>query len=184
MARLLCFLGVFRPDHRRSFWSAFTTGSLVYLRLCLLIQISLTATWSLSARFRNSRDSISLSRSVNTWSVRVKNTLNTLSVEKTKINKYTVYRQPLQHLKEDHGVWLSPNWDLSLQITLRAHEERLATPPWSKHWCGIFYVPQEPDKWRCCETGPTVFRAYPRRTESLIVCRCHYYKDSTLFLDI
>ena len=28
------------------------------------------------------------------------------------------------------------------------------------------------------ETGPPVYRPYPRRLESLIICRCHY-KDST-----
>ena len=31
---------------------------------------------------------------------------------------------------------------------------------------------------RACEQGPTVYRPYPRRPESLIVCRC-YYKGST-----
>ena len=31
---------------------------------------------------------------------------------------------------------------------------------------------------KCCETGPTVFRSYPRRLECLTVCRCHY-KGST-----
>ena len=57
---------------------------------------------------------------------------------------------------------------------------RLTTTPWStsptlfEQWCGFFYVPQEPDKCKCCETGPTVFCPYPRRLESLTVCRCHY----------
>ena len=47
-------------------------------------------------------------------------------------------------------------------------------------WCGFFYVPQEPDKCKSCETRPTVFPPYPRRLESLTVCRCHY-KGSTFF---
>ena len=47
-------------------------------------------------------------------------------------------------------------------------------------WCGFFYVPQEPDKCKCCETRPTVVRPYPRRLESLTICRCHY-KGSTFF---
>ena len=33
---------------------------------------------------------------------------------------------------------------------------------------------------RACETGPTVYRPYPRRLESLGFCRC-YYKGSTFF---
>ena len=31
---------------------------------------------------------------------------------------------------------------------------------------------------KVCETGPPVYRPYPRRLETLIICRCHY-KDST-----
>ena len=31
---------------------------------------------------------------------------------------------------------------------------------------------------RACKTGPKVYRPYPRRIESLTVCRC-YYKGST-----
>ena len=54
------------------------------------------------------------------------------------------------------------------------------SPTLFEQWCGFFYVPQEPDKCKCCETGPTVFRPYPRRLESLTVCRCHY-EGSTFF---
>ena len=42
--------------------------------------------------------------------------------------------------------------------------------------CGFFYVPEDP---KCCTwDGPTIFCPYPRRLESLTVCRCHY-KGST-----
>ena len=49
---------------------------------------------------------------------------------------------------------------------------RSTSPTLFEQWCGFFYVPQEPDKCKCCETGPTVFCPYPRRLESPTVCRC------------
>ena len=57
---------------------------------------------------------------------------------------------------------------------------RTASPTLFKQWCGFFYVPHEPDKRKCCEMGPTIFRAYPRRLESLSVYSCHY-KGSFFF---
>ena len=40
--------------------------------------------------------------------------------------------------------------------------------------CGFFYVPHIIRN-KCCETGPTVYRSYPRgRLQSLVICRCHY----------
>ena len=55
------------------------------------------------------------------------------------------------------------------------------SPTLFEQWCGFFYVPQEPDNCNCCETAPTVFRPYPKRLESLTVCR-HHYKGCTFFL--
>ena len=87
-----------------------------------------------------------------------------------------------------HTTEQGSNLCVSLQMTQPA-QERLATPPGStsptlfEQWCEFFYVPQEPDEWKCCETGPTVFRPYPKRLESLTVCSYHC-KDSTFSSDI
>ena len=54
-----------------------------------------------------------------------------------------------------------------------------STPPtFYEQQGGIFYVPQESEQWKSCETGPLVFRPYPRRLECLTICRC-YKKGST-----
>ena len=68
----------------------------------------------------------------------------------------------------------------SFAITHPAQESLAAlslgstSPTLLKQWCGFFYIPQEPDKWKCCETGSTVFRPYSRRLEILTVYRSHY----------
>ena len=46
---------------------------------------------------------------------------------------------------------------------------------------GFFNVPQNYQHSRNCETGPPVYRPYPRRLESLTNCRWNY-KGSTLLL--
>ena len=38
----------------------------------------------------------------------------------------------------------------------------------------IVIVMKTPTTNKGCETGPTVYRLYPRRLESLTICRCHY----------
>ena len=46
---------------------------------------------------------------------------------------------------------------------------------------GFFNVPQNYQHSRNCETGPPVYRPYPRRLESLTICRSNY-KGSTFLL--
>ena len=49
----------------------------------------------------------------------------------------------------------------------------------------VLICPTRTNQWKCCETGPMVFRPYPRRLESLTICRCHYKAalSSQLFKD-
>ena len=53
------------------------------------------------------------------------------------------------------------------------HTTGVNDPTLFEKWCGFFYVPQKPDKRKCCERGPRVFRPLARRLESLPLCRCH-----------
>ena len=44
----------------------------------------------------------------------------------------------------------------------------------------VLLRPTRTNQWKCCGAGPTVFRSYPRRLESLTICKCHY-KGSSFF---
>ena len=44
----------------------------------------------------------------------------------------------------------------------------------------VLLRPTRTNQWKCFEMEPTIFRPYPRRLESLTICRCHY-KGSTFF---
>ena len=49
-----------------------------------------------------------------------------------------------------------------------------STPPTLyEQQCGFFYVSQESEQYKSCETRPKVFRPSPRRLECLTICRCH-----------
>ena len=75
--------------------------------------------------------------------------------------------------------------DLSLQIGHPA-KERLPTPPGStaptyfEPWCGFFYFSQEPDRSKCCETGPFLVRktlcSNSNRKCLFITCRAKMWK--------
>ena len=48
---------------------------------------------------------------------------------------------------------------------------------------GFFNVPQNYQNSRNCETGPPTYRPYPRRQESLTICRWNY-KGSTNYCNV
>ena len=64
-------------------------------------------------------------------------------------------------------------WMMSRDVCRLTTTSGSTSPTLFEQWCGFFYLPQEPDKCKCCEKGPTVL-------ESLTVGRCHY-KGSTFF---
>ena len=53
------------------------------------------------------------------------------------------------------------------------HKTRVYAPYSLRTECWFFYVPQESEQRKSCETGPTVWRPYPRRLECVTICRCH-----------
>ena len=64
-------------------------------------------------------------------------------------------RPPLFHVTQETLKWANANSSF---------------PPTLKELhCGFFYVPQESEQWKNCETGPTVFRPHRRRLERLTI---------------
>ena len=58
------------------------------------------------------------------------------------------------------------------------HTTRVYNPYSFRIVMWVLLCPTRTNQWKCCETGPTVLRPYPRRLESLTICRSHY-KGST-----
>ena len=54
------------------------------------------------------------------------------------------------------------------------HNTGNSMPYSSQIVCGFFNVPQILYKPKGCETGPPAYSPYPRRLESLTICRCRY----------
>ena len=48
------------------------------------------------------------------------------------------------------------------------HTPGSTSPTLFKQRWGFFYIPKEPDKWKCWETGPTAFCSYPRILEAAL----------------
>ena len=46
-----------------------------------------------------------------------------------------------------------------------SHTTGVYVPTLFEQWCGFFCVPQEPDKWKCCETGPMVIYGFSSLSE-------------------
>ena len=88
------------------------------------------------------------------------------------------------------------------QVPLEAAISPLAISPnpmhmneWNKAWPqhrelhallfanGVWVLLRPTGLWtlKGCETGRTVYRPYPRRLESLAICRCHYKGSTELF---
>ena len=85
-----------------------------------------------------------------------------------------------RHMRVTIKTWQKPETALEKSLAPRVYQPnpwcewcdvwRLAIPPGStsptlfEKWCGLFYVPQEPDKCKCCLTRPTVFSSLSEKT--------------------
>ena len=79
-----------------------------------------------------------------------------------------------------------------LRSHARCHPYPIPQPVKVGHTTGLYdpysfrivvWVPLHPTRTnqrKCCETGLSVFRPYPKTLESLTICRCHY-KGSAFF---
>jgi len=90
----------------------------------------------------------------------------------------------LQHLFNHfhHMVWNTQQSGLQFKCVLT---DNPPIPRYVGHTAGVYVPysfrtvvwvllrPTRTNQWKCCETGPTVFRPYLRIIESLTVYRCH-----------
>ena len=82
-----------------------------------------------------------------------------------------------QHIEGASGCRFSP-YVISPHLPRPHHNTGNHVPYSLRTVSGFFNVPQRVITNKGCETGPTVCRPYPRRLESLTICKCHY-KGST-----
>ena len=99
----------------------------------------------------------------------------------------TVYFHFLLCCRQTFGIFSQDLWNIPSLSETAVHIQPLlyfielatvtqplhcTTPPGStsptlyEQQCGFFYVEQESEQWKSCETGPTVFRPYPRRPKA------------------
>ena len=68
---------------------------------------------------------------------------------------------------------------VGIEVTAKDQSEREHALQSLRTLGGFFNVPQKfVSVCKCYEGGPTVYRPYPRRPESLTICRCHYKRNT------
>ena len=101
-----------------------------------------------------------------------------------------LFRDHLQHWLGDFArllkVQLTSNEGMSNDAPIHECESEIdhystpgtTCPTLYEEWVGSLTSRRFITCVRVCETGPTVYRPYPRRLEILTICRC-YYKGNT-----